>query len=180
MASRAIRYGGGGSLLLIGSGIMAFAYLGQITPNLTRSLSAPAFVMSKYLGPKNGRVASFTPPKGFDPSVPFIKRIAGAPGDLVEVKGDEVFVNGALIGKAMTETRGGDPLQIIPSGVISPDHFFMAGETASSLDSRYAFVGYIHRERIQTIGWSLPWAETLFPSFSAARAQSQNIEGGSE
>ncbi len=179
MASRAIRYGGGGSLLLIGSGIMAFAYLGQITPNLTRSLSAPAFVMSVYLGPKKGRVASFTPPKGFDPSVPFIKRIAGAPGDLVEVKGDEVFVNGALIGKAMAETRGGDPLQIIPEGVISPNHYFMAGETPSSFDSRYAFVGYIHRDRIQAVGWSLPMADSLFPTFSAARAQSKISEGGS-
>ncbi len=159
---------------------MAFAYLAQITPNLTRSLSAPAFIMSDYVEPKRGRVASFTPPQGFDANIPFIKRIAGAPGDLVEVKGDRVFVNGALIGEAMTETRGGDPLKIIAAGVISPNHFFMAGDTASSLDSRYAFVGYIHRDRIRSVGWAMPLAETLFPSFSAARANSETIEGVSE
>lgn len=177
MIRAALRYGGGFTLLAIAAGIMSFAYLAEITPNLTRSLSAPAFIMSEYVQPARGRVASFTPPQGFDPNIQFIKRIAGAPGDLVEVKGDEVFVNGVLIGKAMSETRGGDPLDVIANGVISPNHFFMAGETASSLDSRYAFVGYIHRERIKRVGWLFPWAETLFPSFSAARAQTGQPEG---
>lgn len=168
-----VRYSTGAVLLLIGGSIFGALSFAKVTPNLTRSLSAPAFITSEYLEPARGRVASFTPPKGFDPAVPFIKRIAGVPGDLVEVKGDEVFVGGKSVGKAMPETRGGDPLVIIPEGVIAPDHFFMAGETATSLDSRYAFVGYIHRERIQRVGWDMPWAETLLPTFSAARAQAQ-------
>lgn len=166
-------------MLAIGGSIIGALAFAKVTPNLTRSLSAPVFILSEYVEPKRGRVASFTPPSGFDPGVPFIKRIAGAPGDLVEVKHDNVFVNGALIGKAMSQTRGGDPLRVIPEGVIAPDHFFMAGETETSLDSRYAFVGYIHRERIQLVGWDMPWAETLFPTYSAARvASSSTVEKG--
>jgi len=178
--NRALRYGGGLALAMLSAGVLGFSYVAEIRPNITRSLATPAFVMSEYVSPKKGRVAAFTPPQGFDPSLPFVKRIAGAPGDLVEVKGDEVFVDGVRIGKAMTATRGGDPLQIIPEGVISPNHYFMAGETASSLDSRYAFVGYIHRDRIQSVGWPLPMADSVFPTFSAARAQSQSSEGGKE
>ena len=174
--NRALRYGGGLSLGVLSAGVLGFSYVAEIRPNITRSLATPAFVMSEYIAPKKGRVAAFTPPQGFDPNLPFIKRIAGAPGDLVEVKGDEVFVDGVRIGKAMTATRGGEPLQIIPEGVISPNHYFMAGETPSSLDSRYAFVGYIHRDRIQTVGWELPWGETLFPTFSAARASTAGAE----
>jgi signal peptidase I len=48
---------------------------------------------------RRGDVIVFWPPKGFEAegSDPFIKRVVGVPGDLVEIRNDAVYVNGVSL-----------------------------------------------------------------------------------
>lgn len=45
--------------------------------------------------PKRGEIIAFTHPQ--DPSKIFIKRVIGMPGDMVEIRGGQVFVNSVKI-----------------------------------------------------------------------------------
>ena len=104
---------------------------------------------------KRGDMAEFTPPV----ESPFTsaKIIVGVAGDKVEVDSKRrVTVNEIIIGRAKFKTRHGRPLTIIEGGTIPPNHFFMAGTHADSYDSRYAEIGFIHKDRIKARLWALP------------------------
>jgi conjugal transfer pilin signal peptidase TrbI len=68
--------------------------------------------------------------------VTFIKRVAGAGGDVVSVRGGVYYVNGLVIGRAKTVTLAGVPLTPAAPGVIPDGHYFVATPNPNSLDSR--------------------------------------------
>ena len=103
---------------------------------------------------ERGDKVEFTPP--IESSFTSSKIIMGLAGDTVTIIDQEVFVNDYWVGTAKAKTRDGRKLQIISSGVIPKNHFFMAGTHADSYDSRYAEIGLIPKSAITARLWRLP------------------------
>jgi signal peptidase I len=85
--------------------------------------------------PQRGQVVVFNPPNGEGDAL--IKRVIGAPGDLIELRDDGVLINGQLLdepyvnGQATSCNNACSPIQL------DADSYFLMGDNrASSLDSR--------------------------------------------
>lgn len=124
--------------------------------------------------PNRGDIVVFLFPK--DESLHYVKRVIGVPGDTIEFRGRELFINGdkANLEKVESEVAGADPegevfeedlsgkkhcVRFLPpkeagfmgmkqKEVIPPDHFFVVGDNRDqSYDSRSW--GLISRENIK-------------------------------
>jgi signal peptidase I len=119
--------------------------------------------------PQRGDVVVFRKPS--EPSVVFIKRLIGLPGDVIRVAGTEVLVNGAPSRIAPGELYSGPKSEQYPFSRVGeerfgeaghailldparpglegewqvpPGHFFMMGDNRNnSRDSRFPEVGYV-------------------------------------
>jgi conjugal transfer pilin signal peptidase TrbI len=86
---------------------------------------------------------AFTPPEPaaalFRPGTRFAKRIAGLPGDIVEVGPEATTVNGVVVGHGLdlAATLGVDPARLDRRFTVPEGRFFPMGETRDSLDGRY-------------------------------------------
>ncbi len=76
------------------------------------------------------------------------KRVAGVAGDVVTVQGRDVFVNGALVGRAKTHAFDRRPLEPIAPTVIPPGQLYVQGTSIDSFDSRYSLSGLV---RVQDV-----------------------------
>lgn len=154
------RYLRAGLALLPAIPIAFIGYCGSLAANLTTSMPSNVYLVLDPFPKLAGLAAAFSPPRGFNPELAFIKRIAGVPGDVVGVDEAtrEVSINGEVVAWAKPFTSGGDRLDMIEPGVIPPDHFFMLGDLDPSFDSRFAWVGLIHRDRIYGAGFGVPFA----------------------
>ncbi len=87
---------------------------------------------------KRGDIVVFTPPGGSSSSTPFIKRVIGLPGDVLDLRNGHVFINGQEINEPYvypgqtTEPLGGQDHWVVP-----PNTFFVMGDhRENSTDSR--------------------------------------------
>ena len=85
----------------------------------------------------------------------FFKRIAGVPGDEIDVKDRKVYLNGKLIGEAKTHSRIGTLMEPIKPGVIPPGYYFVVGDHPDSLDSRYEITGLISAQQFIGKGYAI-------------------------
>jgi signal peptidase I len=125
----------------------------------------------KYLkirDPERGDVVVFEFPgdegKSFLERRDFIKRVVGLPGDVIEVKAKQVYVNGKPF--TLRQERHKDP-ETIPA-VASPrdftgpikvpaDSYFVMGDNRDySFDSR--FWGYVHKSKIKGLAFIKYWS----------------------
>ena len=99
---------------------------------------------------RRGETVAFVPPPNpaYPDGFPFIKRIAGVPGDLVAWDGRTVYVAGRRLGVAKLRSLSGRPLARGPEGVIPEGRYFVWTPHEDSYDSRYAEIGWIPRSRI--------------------------------
>lgn len=92
----------------------------------------------------------------------FIKRIIGLPGETVEYKNDELFINGekieepylvdAIRNSTGTYTEDFSMKEKTFFNTIPPDHYFVLGDNRShSVDSRDLTIGFIPKDRIKGI-----------------------------
>jgi len=128
-------------------------------------------VDGKYLkvrDPERGDVIVFEFPgdegKSFFEKRDFIKRVIGLPGDVIEVKAKQVYVNGQPF--SVPQEKHKDQ-EIIPS-VVSPrdfagpvkvpaDSYFVMGDNRDySFDSR--FWGYVHTSKIKGLAFIKYWS----------------------
>lgn len=79
---------------------------------------------------------------------PFFKVIRGVAGDRVDVRGREVFVNGASVGMAMPYALKRVTLLPIAPSVIPPGYFYVQGTSVDSFDSRYSISGLVRADQI--------------------------------
>lgn len=80
----------------------------------------------------------------------FVKRVIGLPGETIQIKGNDIYIDG----KKIEENYGKDPITY--QGIASEplklgeDEFFLMGDNRKvSYDSRYEDVGPVHRALIE-------------------------------
>lgn len=88
----------------------------------------------RFQGVERGDVVVFYYPR--DPSVSYIKRVIGLPGDRVEIRAGSVLVNGATLEEPYLLSEYRDRYDM-PEATVERGHFFVMGDhRSSSMDSR--------------------------------------------
>lgn len=106
--------------------------------------------------PKRGEVIVFKYPS--DPRRKFIKRIMGLPGDQIEVRNHQLYVNGSALEEEYINgpTYGDFGPIVVPEG----SYFVMGDNRNNSDDSRFADVGPVPRKlvvgRALFMYWPIP------------------------
>lgn len=109
--------------------------------------------------PVKGDVIIFEYPN--DPSVDYIKRIVGTPGDTIEVRNKQLFRNGEPVKESYIHFT--EPDRILPVRdnfgpvTVPPDKYFVMGDNRdNSMDSR--FWGFVSRTAIRAKAWRIYWS----------------------
>lgn len=157
MHAHLVRYGLAYIALLFG--YWAFSMKYEMNINVSNSLAGTLYLVEKHSLPSRNDYAAFYYP-GEDFIYPkhsrFLKRVIGVAGDRVESKDHQFFVNGAPVGKAMSVTSDGRPIEESDfKGVIPAGHYYMQGDHPKSLDSRYKAVGLVSDEMLIGRGYRL-------------------------
>jgi signal peptidase I len=102
--------------------------------------------------PERGDVVVFDPPEN-NADVPYIKRIIGIPGDVIEVRDQKVWVNG----KALEEPYLSRPTlyTLNPTPVPSGQYFVLGDNRNNSVDSHGGWT--VPRENIVGRAWIVYW-----------------------
>lgn len=88
----------------------------------------------RFHGIERGDVVVFYYPR--DPSVSYIKRVIGLPGDRVEIRSGSVFVDGAILAEPYLSPVFRDQYDM-PETTVERGHYFVMGDhRSSSMDSR--------------------------------------------
>lgn len=103
--------------------------------------------------PHRGEVLVFHNPDL--PSEDFIKRIIGLPGDVVEIHGKQVFVNGKLLDEPFDHHLPDDNYQFGPVTVEDNTLFVMGDNRPNSKDSRV--IGAIPEDLLVGKAWLRVW-----------------------
>lgn len=109
--------------------------------------------------PQRGDIIIFKYPN--DPSVDYIKRVVGVPGDVIEVRDKQLYRNGQPVKETYirhTDPRGTEPLRDNYAPVTVPEgkYFVMGDNRDNSLDSR--FWGFVDRDAIRAKAWRIYWS----------------------
>ena len=135
----------------------AFQHHYMIGVNLSPSLPQKFFLISKGTPVGKGDYAAFHwhGQGGFYVGQPyFTKIVKGVAGDVVTVKGREVFINGELVAVAKERSSSGKQMEVAQQKVLEKGEFFAYATNPNSLDSRYSLIGYISTDDI--IGRAYP------------------------
>ena len=88
----------------------------------------------RFQGVERGDVVVFYYPR--DPSVSYIKRVIGLPGDRVQIRAGSVLLNGATLDEPYLLSEYRDRYDL-PEVTVERGHFFVMGDhRSSSMDSR--------------------------------------------
>ena len=96
----------------------------------------------------------------FDQSRDFIKRVIAVPGDTIEIKSGNVYLNGQLLKEnyILEKTKGDYKKVIVPQ-----KHVFVMGDNRNnSEDSRFSRVGFVPYELIKGKGMLVFWPFEVF------------------
>ena len=109
--------------------------------------------------PVKGDIIIFEYPN--DPSVDYIKRIVGTPGDTIEVRNKQLFRNGEAVKESFIRFTEPDRIQPVrdnfgPVTVPADKYFVMGDNRDNSMDSR--FWGFVDRSAIRAKAWRIYWS----------------------
>ena len=138
-----------------------FGALADLLPLVSADQSAPAYA---FRAPRRGDIVVFRFPG--DTSRDFVKRVVGVPGDTVEIRNGEVFVNGESLHEPYV--INGDSSSERPVVVPEESYYVLGDNRRASQDSRDW--GTVPAENIIGRGWLRYWpldGAQVLSSFSA-------------
>ena len=117
------------------------------------------YYVYKGSDPQRGEIIIFEYPN--DPSVDYIKRIVGTPGDTIEVRNKQLFRNGEPVKESFIRFTEPDRIQPVrdnfgPVTVPADKYFVMGDNRDNSMDSR--FWGFVDRSAIRAKAWRIYWS----------------------
>ncbi|HET9942632.1 MAG TPA: signal peptidase I [Terriglobia bacterium] len=127
-----------------------------------------------------GDIIAFRPPPSANMTTPFVKRVIAIPGDSIEVKGRDVYLNGALIDEPykihVAQASLGSCDHCGPLTVPEDKFFVMGDNRDNSNDSRYW--GFVDRESVIGKPLFVYWSfDSLSPYDSSERSWSSIAKG---
>jgi conjugal transfer pilin signal peptidase TrbI len=135
-----------------------WVFLGRyvvISINVSDSLPGRVYLIQKGVMPELDDFAAFHYQGGgpYPAGSRFLKLVKGVTGAKVRSVESEsgffdFYVNGSFVGRAKPRSRTGSPLTPGPTGIIPPQHYYMAAPNPDSLDSRYALVGWVDEGQV--------------------------------
>ena len=139
--------------LLVGDHLLASKFSYGIKIPFTHSY------IYKGSDPVKGDIIIFEYPN--DPSVDYIKRIVGTPGDTIEVRNKQLFRNGEPVKESFIRFTEPDRIQPVrdnfgPVTVPADKYFVMGDNRDNSMDSR--FWGFVDRSAIRAKAWRIYWS----------------------
>jgi signal peptidase I len=113
---------------------------------------------SGYLfgGPQRGDIIVFRSP--VQPDKDFIKRVIGVPGDTVEVRGGQVFVNDQPIEEPYIRDRSP---YLVPRQVVPPTHYYVLGDNRPNSSDSHVW-GLVPADNIIGRAWVSYWPPNLW------------------
>lgn len=117
------------------------------------------YYLYKGNDPQRGEIIIFEYPN--DPSVDYIKRIVGVPGDIIEVRNKQLYRNGEAVKEGYIRFTQPDRIEPVrdnfgPVTVPEGKYFVMGDNRDNSLDSR--FWGFVGRNAIRAKAWRIYWS----------------------
>lgn len=130
-------------------------------------------VLLRLGDPEVGDIAVFTTPDPQQPGADYIKRIVGVPGDVIEMKNNVLYRNGARVDEPYARKARGPmggfgaafTMNIFVQGniqnfeplTVPEDQYFVMGDNRDdSRDSR--FWGFVPREALHGKAWRIYWS----------------------
>lgn len=136
--------------------VMAFSFIWVVASHtkihFNRTDSAPyrAFICADFLRVSYGDYASVDGHKAeYFPGLHYTKKIAGLPGEVIEIKDGNLYVEKRLIGPLLHETKQGLKLTPIAIKDIPAGYVFVIGDHPRSFDSRYQEFGLVKATHIK-------------------------------
>jgi signal peptidase I len=117
-------------------------------------------------GPQRGDIVVFRAPT--QPDKDFIKRVIGVPGDTVEIRGGQVYINDQPIDEPYIRDRAP---YVVPRLVVPPNHYFVLGDNRPNSSDSHVW-GLVPAENIVGRAWVSYWPPNLWgvvPSAAYAR-----------
>lgn len=113
----------------------------------------------RFREPERGEVVVFRPPQ--NPKEYFIKRIIGKPGEVVQISGGQVSINGVVLNEPYLTDIPTSHEERVRLG--SDEYFLMGDNRPVSLDSR--FFGPVSRQAIVGRVWFRGWPPSRISIF---------------
>src|SRR5512136_1110739 len=111
-------------------------------------------VVYRSSGPQRGQVIIFNPP--FESPHPYIKRLIGLPGETVEIRDGQVFINDISIDEPCIFPEPAQNNKDYGPKVLSDDEYFVLGDNRNnSNDSRSGWT--VPRNNIIGKAWFIYW-----------------------
>lgn len=112
----------------------------------------------KAEGPQYGDIIVFKYPK--NPSVDYIKRVVGLPGDIMEMRDKQLYRNGEKVDEAyIIHTRPNmiGPLDNMAPYKVPADEYFVMGDNRDNSEDSRAW-GTVNRDEIYGKAWRIYWS----------------------